>query len=672
MHSSMTAAPAPLTINEALRQAIAHHQAGQLQNAERLYRAILQTQPRHPDANHNLGVLATQVKQPAIALPLFKTALEAKPDQQQYWLSYIDVLAQTSQHDIARQILEQGRKRGLRGAAVDILAHKLNSLQSHDTLDLAENAMTTKETATYKEPTPQEINLLVALFNQKQYEKSEHLARLMTERFPYHGFGWKVLGAVLKQMGCLEDAILSMQKAIELLPDDAEVHGNLGNAYWELQQISEAEACYRRALELGHRHANIHSNFAACLNKRKCHKEAIASCHAALQIDPRHFGAYINLGNALMEQRRLIEAEACYRRATEIKPDYAEAHSNLGSVLSESGKLKQAVLAYETAIRCQPSMAETYTKLGNVFRFLDQADGELHAHQKALALDMKSTGLDSAVQLAIRFYLDGAIEQSANMRLACGAIMATTDPKHKQSRVYWEFLGKLLSWHQEHHSFRSSSPEREILYVVGESHSLNAHGITVRYRGQEMLCAAQWIPGCKQWHLGNDRPNKYKYQFEAIFARLPRKSTIFLTIGEIDCRQDEGIFHTWKKSPEKSLNGIVHSTIGGYIRYIDEIASRHEHRLIIGGVPATNTPLEVLAANDAKLFVNLIHTFNQALKNAALTSGIDFLDVYALTNRGDGIANWQWYIDSNHLLPSAIVEAFDKHCYTQSTGTSTS
>ena len=63
-----------------LQQAIAHHQAGQLQNAERLYRAILQAQPSHPDANHNLGVLAVQVKQPAAGLPHFKVALEANPN----------------------------------------------------------------------------------------------------------------------------------------------------------------------------------------------------------------------------------------------------------------------------------------------------------------------------------------------------------------------------------------------------------------------------------------------------------------------------------------------------------------------------------------------------------------------------------------------------------------
>ena len=50
-----------LTIEQALQQGIAEHKEGKLQEAERLYRTILQSQPLHPDANHNLGVLAVSV-----------------------------------------------------------------------------------------------------------------------------------------------------------------------------------------------------------------------------------------------------------------------------------------------------------------------------------------------------------------------------------------------------------------------------------------------------------------------------------------------------------------------------------------------------------------------------------------------------------------------------------
>ena len=44
-----------LTIDQALQQAIEAHKAGRVQEADRLYTAILKAQPKHPDANHNMG-----------------------------------------------------------------------------------------------------------------------------------------------------------------------------------------------------------------------------------------------------------------------------------------------------------------------------------------------------------------------------------------------------------------------------------------------------------------------------------------------------------------------------------------------------------------------------------------------------------------------------------------
>ena len=81
-----------LIIDQALQQSIAAHKAGNLKEAERLYSVILQSQPLHPDANHNLGVLAVSVTKVDVSPPLFKTAPEANPKIEQFWLSYIDAL----------------------------------------------------------------------------------------------------------------------------------------------------------------------------------------------------------------------------------------------------------------------------------------------------------------------------------------------------------------------------------------------------------------------------------------------------------------------------------------------------------------------------------------------------------------------------------------------------
>ena len=102
-----------LTIEQALQQGIAAHKEGRIQDAERLYRVILQSQPRHPDANHNLGLLAVSMNKAKTALPLFKTALEANPKIEQFWVSYIDALIKEKQFDNAKQVLEQAKNQGV-------------------------------------------------------------------------------------------------------------------------------------------------------------------------------------------------------------------------------------------------------------------------------------------------------------------------------------------------------------------------------------------------------------------------------------------------------------------------------------------------------------------------------------------------------------------------------
>ena len=84
----------------------------------------MQSQPVHPDANHNLGVIAVSVNKADAALPLFKIALEANPKIEQFWLSYIYALIKETQLDNAKKALEQAKNQGVAG-------DKLNTLESH-------------------------------------------------------------------------------------------------------------------------------------------------------------------------------------------------------------------------------------------------------------------------------------------------------------------------------------------------------------------------------------------------------------------------------------------------------------------------------------------------------------------------------------------------------------
>ena len=226
-----------LSIDQALQQGVAAHKEGRLQDAERFYRTILQSQPAHPDANHNLGVLAVSLNKADAALPLFKTALEANPKIEQFWLSYIDALIKEKQFDNARQVLAQARKQGVDG-------ERLNSLE-------AQLSPSTETPITAGASPPQDLlNSLLGHYQNGRLSDAEKLAVRITQDFPEHQFAWKVLGALLGALGRKAEAVDANQTAVALSPQDAEAHSNLGITLQELGRLNEAEASYTQAISL--------------------------------------------------------------------------------------------------------------------------------------------------------------------------------------------------------------------------------------------------------------------------------------------------------------------------------------------------------------------------------------------------------------------------------------
>src|SRR5256885_15092277 len=69
-----------LTLQQALELALQHHQAGRLGQAEHLYRQVLSHAPRHPDALHLMGVLASQNGQHDAAIGFIERAIAITPD----------------------------------------------------------------------------------------------------------------------------------------------------------------------------------------------------------------------------------------------------------------------------------------------------------------------------------------------------------------------------------------------------------------------------------------------------------------------------------------------------------------------------------------------------------------------------------------------------------------
>jgi|TARA_B110000263_G_scaffold161487_1_gene140391 tetratricopeptide (TPR) repeat protein len=103
------------TIKQAMQQAVAEHNKGNLQNAESVYRQVLKVVPAHADANHNLGILLVALHQSNNALQFLHTALQGNEKVEQFWLSYINALINLDKLDIANEFIEAASKAGFSG-----------------------------------------------------------------------------------------------------------------------------------------------------------------------------------------------------------------------------------------------------------------------------------------------------------------------------------------------------------------------------------------------------------------------------------------------------------------------------------------------------------------------------------------------------------------------------
>ena len=123
-----------LTLDQALQKGIEAHKAGKVQEADRYYTAILKAQPKHPDANHNMGVLAVGVGKVEEAVPFFKTALEVNKSIDQYWLSYMDALIKLDRIVDAKAVFDQAKSSGAKGDGFDKLEERLNAITTTPTI----------------------------------------------------------------------------------------------------------------------------------------------------------------------------------------------------------------------------------------------------------------------------------------------------------------------------------------------------------------------------------------------------------------------------------------------------------------------------------------------------------------------------------------------------------
>jgi tetratricopeptide (TPR) repeat protein len=232
---------------------------------------------------------------------------------------------------------------------------------------------------------PDEIGALVALLNQNRFSEAEHGARALLARHPDAGMLWKLLSVALLRQG--KEALQALQRAAELLPNDAEAHGNLGAAWHDQGRWAEALASLRKALAIHPHDAQVLVDAANATKALGRAREAAALYEQALQSNPRSIEAHNNLGNAFLELGQLDDALICYERALKIAPQDAQIHCNLSNAFRRLGRLDQALDSCRRALALDPKLSVAHNTLGLIFAALGQREQAAASYRQALKLN---------------------------------------------------------------------------------------------------------------------------------------------------------------------------------------------------------------------------------------------------------------------------------------------
>jgi len=220
-----------------IQQAVAAHQQGKFEEAERLYQEILKVEPNHQDANHNLGVLLVFLDRIPAALPLFKTATETNPKIEQFWISYGNALFKENKFKEAETSFRK------------VIEIKPNNFIIYNKLGF----------------TLQKLGKI---------KDAEIIYKKIIELNPNFYKAHTNLGNVQMEFGRLYEAEKSYKKAIELEPNNAPAYSNLGSVQKHLGRLEEAEVNQRKSIELKPDFDSGHYNLGITLYILKQYKKA--------------------------------------------------------------------------------------------------------------------------------------------------------------------------------------------------------------------------------------------------------------------------------------------------------------------------------------------------------------------------------------------------------------
>lgn len=330
------------------QQAIKLHENGNFDEAERLYRQILETAPDNADILNLLGLIAQAKGIHNEAVELFYKALRQAPDHAPFYFNLaLSLEAWGKPFEAIDSYLQNIRLNGAVKESYNNIGNIYKSLGKIAEADAAYQ----KAIETDKDFSEPQINLAML------HNDTEALEQL-THKYPNDALSSYFLSMICYEKQEYDTALKYISLADSISPNNDSIKVMFGLILLALNQNTQAKINFEKALvynpssipalvNLGNIETNLGNfDFAEAHYKR------------ALELNPQELNAHLNYANMLYQQKRLPEALEEYRTAVIINPNIPEVSNNLGIILKDIGEFEESLGLFFNAFSHNPKQEE--------------------------------------------------------------------------------------------------------------------------------------------------------------------------------------------------------------------------------------------------------------------------------------------------------------------------
>lgn len=370
----------PVLLNVAAAAAKA---LGDIEKAERYWRAAMVVKPDWPDVYSNLGNLLRESNRHDEAEKAYRQALKINPDHAFSYNNLGTLLEATSRLADA----EAAYRKAL-AIQPDFVEARINLGRVLGSAGLTSDAEDAYRTALQFQPASADAHAALAALLQatRRFDEAEAACRRALELRPDSINFSLNLGGLLQALRRFDDAETVYRNLLAINPNVAEAYNNLSMLFKDTRRLAEAEVACRRALELFPDYAGAYNNLGILLNDTRRFEESEQAYHHALRLQPGYMNAYNNLGTLLMSMKRLEEAEEVFRKALAVSPNFPEVLSNFGNLLHGLQRFDEAEDCFRRAVAANPGYYEAHNNLATLLQEAKKFDLAEPAFREALRL----------------------------------------------------------------------------------------------------------------------------------------------------------------------------------------------------------------------------------------------------------------------------------------------